>query len=99
TANIMNDQELEEEMKVLLQTYKSDRSHPVLWERLSSKTKEQIKGTVGYNIKVEEIQAAYKLSQNRNDEDYKHIIKKLHEEDINYQQVAEAMTKQKEDFR
>ncbi len=99
TANIMSDQELEEELKLLLQTYESDRSHPVLWERLSSKTKEQIKGIVGFNIKVEEIQAAYKLSQNRNDEDYKHIIKKLHEEDINSQQVAEAMTKQKEDFR
>ena len=35
-------------------------------------------------IKIQEVQAAYKLSQNRNENDYQNIIDKLHEEkDLN----------------
>jgi transcriptional regulator len=44
---------------------------------MSSKTLEQINGIVGFSIKINEIQAAYKLSQNRNQSDYHTIIEKL----------------------
>ncbi|MED2402518.1 FMN-binding negative transcriptional regulator, partial [Bacillus thuringiensis] len=35
---------------------------------------------VGFKIKVGDIQAAYKLSQNRNERDYSNIIDKLYDE-------------------
>lgn len=90
----MNEQELEEDLKLLLQKYEKHRENPVLWENLSSKTKKQMKGIVGFKIKVEEVQAADKLSQNRNDEDYNNIINKLYEEnDGQSKAVAEAMKK------
>ncbi|WP_102027795.1 FMN-binding negative transcriptional regulator [Salirhabdus sp. Marseille-P4669] len=93
-ASIMNEQELEEDLKLLLQKYEKHRENPVLWENLSSKTKKQMKGIVGFKIKVEEVQAADKLSQNRNDEDYNNIINKLYEEnDGQSKAVAEAMKK------
>ena len=62
---------------MLLQKYEEYRENPVLWENLSSQTKKQIKGIVGFKIKIQEVQAAYKLSQNRNEEDYQNIIDKL----------------------
>ncbi|MBO8156819.1 MAG: FMN-binding negative transcriptional regulator [Bacillaceae bacterium] len=92
TASIMNEQELQEDLALLLKKYEQHRKNPVLWENLSSQTKKQIKGVVGFKIKVQEVQAAYKLSQNRNQEDYYNIIDKLYEEgDLNSQQMAEVM--------
>ena len=92
TASLMRAQELEEDLRSLLHTYESHRKNPVLWEKLSSQTKKQIKGIVGFKVKIEEVQAAYKLSQNRNDEDYRNIIDQLNkEEDFNSHQTAEVM--------
>lgn len=95
-ASIMSEQELEEDLKLLLQKYEQHRNNPALWENLSSKTKNQIKGIVGFKIKIQEVQAVYKLSQNRNEDDYQNIIDKLYEEkDLNSQQLAEVMKNRK----
>ena len=52
----------------------------------------QMNGTVGFQIQVTRIEANYKLSQNRNDEDYHNIISRLHErEDGMSHAVADAM--------
>lgn len=92
TARIMSEEELQEDLKLLLQKYEQHRKNPALWENLSSQTKKQIKGIVGFKIKVQEIQAANKLSQNRNDEDYHNIVNKLFEEaHLNSQQMAQLM--------
>lgn len=94
TASIMSEQELQEDLILLLQKYERHRKSPVLWENLSPRTKKQIKGIVGFKIKIQEVQAAYKLSQNRNQEDYRNIIEKLNEEeDLNSHQIAEVMKK------
>ncbi|OZU89672.1 protease [Virgibacillus indicus] len=96
TASIMSEQELQEDLKVLLQKYEQHRKNPALWENLSSQTKKQIKGIVGFKIKIQEVQAAYKLSQNRNEEDYENIIDKLYEEkDLNSKALAEVMENRK----
>jgi len=52
----------------------------------------QMNGTVGFQIQVTRIEANYKLSQNRNDEDYHNIIVRLDERDDEMSHaVAEAM--------
>jgi transcriptional regulator len=92
TANIMNEQELEEDLVLLLQKYERHRKNAALWENLSQQSKKQIKGIVGFKIKIQEVQATYKLSQNRNEEDYHNIIDKLKEEEnLNSHQIAEVM--------
>lgn len=97
TANIMSEQELQEDLILLLQKYEKHRKNAALWENLSSQTKKQIKGIVGFKVKVQEVQAAYKLSQNRDEEDYRNIIDKLKEEsDLSSQQLAEVMKKQRD---
>ncbi|MDN4071733.1 FMN-binding negative transcriptional regulator [Fictibacillus terranigra] len=93
TASILHEEELKEDLTMLLQKYEKHRKNPVLWDKLSPQLLEkQLKGIVGFKIKVQEIQAANKLSQNRNEEDYQNIVNKLYEEkDMNSQQMAQLM--------
>lgn len=52
----------------------------------------QIKGIVGFQIEVTRIEAGYKLSQNRDEENYHNIVRHLQERDDEMShQVAEAM--------
>ncbi|NTU55359.1 MAG: FMN-binding negative transcriptional regulator [Anaerolineales bacterium] len=56
----------------------------------------QMNGTVGFQVKVTRIEANYKLSQNRDDEDYHNIISRLNQrEDEMSREVAKAMEKQR----
>lgn len=81
-AKILTKDELREDLANLLEKYEKHRENPILWETLSPDMLEsQMKGVVGFKVKVEEVQAAYKLSQNRNEEDYENIIHKLKEEE------------------
>ena len=94
-VNLQTQEELIEDLKTLLVTYEHHRQHPVLWETLSPELIErELKGIVGFKLNVTDIQAAYKMSQNRNDEDYANIITQLQQEstpDANH--VAQEMKK------
>ncbi|NLS88908.1 FMN-binding negative transcriptional regulator [Bacillus subtilis] len=92
-ASMLGKDELAEELTIMLEKYEKHRDHPVLWDKLSPKLLErELKGIVGFKIKVEDIQAAYKLSQNRSETDYMNIIDQLqHEENPNAKQMAELM--------
>jgi transcriptional regulator len=94
-ARILEKDELIEELTVMLEEYEQHRENPVLWDKLSPELLEnQLKSIVGFKIKVEEILAAYKLSQNRNERDYTNIIDKLQNEgNPNSKQIAEQMEK------
>jgi len=93
TPSILDEEELKQDLTRLLQKYEKHRENPVLWDTLSPPLLEkELKGIVGFKIKVQEIQAANKLSQNRNEEDYHNIVNKLYEEkDLNSQQMAQLM--------
>jgi transcriptional regulator len=55
----------------------------------------EMKGIVAFQIEVTRIEANYKLSQNRDDQDYHHIVTKLEERgDEMSHGVAEAMKQQ-----
>jgi len=94
-ASILEKYELIESLTVMLEKYEKHRENPILWGKFSSQLLEsELKGIVGFKIKVREIQAAYKLSQNRNETDHINIIDKLqHEGNPNSKQMAELMKK------
>ena len=51
-----------------------------------------LKGLTGFEMKVTEVNANYKLSQNRNDNDYKNVIKMLLDSDKSWEQeIAKEM--------
>lgn len=94
-ATILEKEELVEDLTKLLEKYENNRENPILWESLSTELLEkEMKGIVGFKIKIGEIQAAYKLSQNRNEADYINIIDQLkNEETPNSKQMAQVMEK------
>ncbi|MBR0622117.1 FMN-binding negative transcriptional regulator [Bacillus pumilus] len=95
-AVLLEKGELVKELTTMLETYESHREQPVLWDTLSDELLEkQMKGIVGFKIIIDEVQAAFKLSQNRHERDYAHIIEKLEAEgDL---EMAEAMKKRVKD--
>jgi transcriptional regulator len=95
TAHILDEEELKQDLTRLLQKYENHRENAVLWDKLSPTLLEkELKGIVGFKIKVGEIQAAYKLSQNRNETDYVNIIEQLqNEKKPDSRKIAELMQK------
>jgi transcriptional regulator len=94
-ASILTEDELKQDLTRLLETHEQHREDPVLWDKLSPTLLEkELKGIVGFKIEVKDVQAAYKLSQNRNETDHQNIVNKLHDEkDPLAEELAEAMKK------
>ena len=94
-AVILEKEELIEELSRMLKKYEGNRENPVLWETLSPELLEQeLKGTVGFKIKISDIHAAYKLSQNRNQRDFQSIMERLrHEGNSKSAEIAKEMEK------
>lgn len=97
TARILTSSELEQDLAELLKKYEKHRENPVLWDTLSpGLVEKELKGIVGFKIRVNEIQAANKLSQNRNEADYRNIVQKLQEEEAgNAREMAQLMAKKR----
>lgn len=66
-----------EQLKKLVDKYEVHSENPVRVEDLSAKTMREARGIFGFEIEIEEIQATKKLSQNRDDHNYKNIITEL----------------------
>lgn len=65
SLEVQNNQELEGALDQLMKRFESGMECPVVFSELSRNTLKQLRGIVGFKIAVEEIQAAYKLSQGR----------------------------------
>jgi transcriptional regulator len=91
---IIEGDELLDSLRKLVNKHERNSENPVSVEKMSSETLKQINGIVGFSVKINEIQAAYKLSQNRNQSDYHSIIEKLERTGYsNPKEVAEVMKK------
>lgn len=78
-----------EQLKKLVDKYEVNSKNPVRVENLSEKTMREARGIFGFEIEIKEIQATKKLSQNRDDHNYKNIISEL-EKTENPQSIAVA---------
>lgn len=76
-VKIIRGEELLDSLKKLVDKYEQNSQNPVSIEKMSNRTLKQVNGIVGFSIKINEIQAAYKLSQNRKKNDYQNIINEL----------------------
>lgn len=67
--------------------------HPLTDDVLHSEIDKQIEGIVGFEIDIEKVEASYKMSQNRDDENYRNIIAELEKlEDYNAKMAAKKMS-------
>jgi transcriptional regulator len=78
--NLQTESELSDALGKLVERYEQKSENPVSLSTMSEHTLRQIKGVVGFRISIEEVHAAYKLSQGRAD-DHESIIGKLESRD------------------
>ncbi len=97
TGRLLSEEELREDLVTLLQKHEQHRDEPVLWDTLPSALLEKdIKGIVGFELRITDIQAAFKLSQNQSARDYQHVIDGLRtEQDPLAGEVADVMDKRR----
>ncbi|MDR7371974.1 FMN-binding negative transcriptional regulator [Flavobacterium aquidurense] len=86
---IVDEEATIEQLKKLVDKYEANSENPVRVENLSAKTMREARGIIGFEIEIDEIQATKKLSQNRDDHNYKNIISEL-EKTENPQAIAVA---------
>lgn len=90
-------EELMHHLKSLVDTYEAGRPNRVSVETMSEAyVQSQVRALVGFEVKIEEVMASAKLSQNRDDVNYHNIVKKLDESPFPLdQEVAEEMRKRR----
>jgi transcriptional regulator len=96
TVQLVEGEALYQSLQMLTDKYEPTESRARL-ENLNEKyVQREMRGIVGIEITITKLEGKAKLSQNRNDKDYQHIIEKLEErkegDDV---QVAEAMKKKR----
>lgn len=80
-GHLLNEEQLAVDLTKLLKQYEQHRENGATWDDLSDQTKKQIKGIVGFKIKVTNIEAAYKLSQTRSKQEKRNIASQLNNSD------------------
>lgn len=80
TIEILDEEAVLASLHKLVNKYEANSKSPISIDNLSKKTMRQIKGIIGFQIKIDKIQAAYKLSQGR-EHDHPKIISELEGQD------------------
>ena len=82
SAIIMKGEELVASMQKLVHQYEDGRSGRFQMSDMpENMLQAHLNGVVGFSMKIERIESSYKLSQNRNDRDYKNVIDQLEKND------------------
>lgn len=97
TARVITEEELKSSLDTMLEHYESRRENGRTLDTFDPEWfKHQMKGIVGFEIEITSIEAAAKMSQNRNDTDYKSIVGELDKsKDQGEIQVAQWMREQR----
>ena len=77
--SILDKNGLRKSLKTLMDTYEAPQENPIDINKLSDKTMRQINGIIGFEIEITSIEAAKKMSQNRDDKNHASIISRLRE--------------------
>jgi len=95
TLRLLTEGELLDSLRSLTDKYEVNSSSPVSLDTMDKHMlSTQLNGIVGFEIQVIEVQAAYKLSQNRDDKNHLRIIDELEKKgDESSQRIATEMKK------
>jgi transcriptional regulator len=93
--HIIEGDNLKNQMRKLVDKYESGMQHPVSIDRMTSDYVDQeLRGIIGFEIEVTDIQAATKLSQNRDKINFDRVIKGLENQgDMKSLEIARIMKK------
>jgi transcriptional regulator len=97
TLTVIDGEELRAALSRLVHNYEQHLPQPVAMEEIGEKqVTAEMRGIVGFRIVVEEIQAAYKLSQNRDERSYQEVVRQLGAGDEVARGVAEEMERRED---
>ena len=94
TIEVLTKVELLDQLKSLVANYELNRNQPIdfdLWP--AQMIAQYMEAIVGFRLTVFKTEAAFKLSQNRNNDDYQQIINDLSQGNANQQVLALEMQK------
>jgi transcriptional regulator len=92
TVRIVEGEELRAALSRLINTYEQHMPRPVTIGEIPEKTvSDDLRGIVGFEISMDDVQAAYKLSQNRDEQSYHQVIEELDKGDETAKAVAGEM--------
>jgi transcriptional regulator len=98
TIKIIEGDEVHSRLETLVNKYEQPMACPMQVKDIPEKMyKDDVRGIVVFDIKVTEVQAAYKLSQNRDEVSYANIITNLEQTDANGKAIAAEMRKLREE--
>lgn len=90
----LSDEDLMKQLRRIVNSYEHDRAQPIDFDAWPKEMIAAYLGEItGFRMKVEKIEAAFKLSQNRNEIDFDRIVNDLEKGDTKQQLLAEAMRK------
>lgn len=93
-VTILNHEQAVESLKRLVDKYEKNSEKPIRVEELSEKTMREAKGITAFEIEISDVQAIKKMSQNRDEKNYKNIISELEKTNDNQSiDVANVMKK------
>lgn len=93
---IVNGSELYQKMQAMVAKYEAPMQKPMLMEHLDEDyITKHLNAITAFELKITEVQASYKLSQNRDAESHQNIINQLQTGDENAQRIAAEMEKTK----
>lgn len=97
TIKFVDELELEEILRITsIHFEKQNEKSTTVFDNLPSKFKQKaLKLIVGFEIEIKEMDTVFKLSQDRDEESYQNIIKKLKQQDESGFVIAEEMEKRK----
>ncbi len=97
TIRIVDDETLYESLKKLTNNYEKHQEKPLYFEQLGeNEIRKMMKAIVGFEITIDRIAAKAKLSQNRNDSDYKNIVTQLNKtDDFQAHEIAHEMVQRR----
>lgn len=77
-TTVLDEEATHHSLERLMQRYESGRENEARISDIPADSyKNNLKGIVGFEISLDEVQARYKLSQNKNDEDYASVVAHL----------------------
>jgi len=93
--NIIEGEQLYSCLKQLVNKYEKTSEYPISVEKMSPEyVRQSIKGLVGFEISITSIEAAYKLSQNRDQKNFANVINELEKRgDHDSKSIAAEMKK------
>lgn len=77
SIKVLEGETLRQSVRSLTDKYEQHSANPVSLDGLPESVQKQINGIIGFEISIHKMEAAFKLSQNRSEEDFRSIIREL----------------------